>query len=76
MILCHFNSILVISEQWVGDNERLCAMEPLLPLKRSSTLVGLETGTARSEVTELLGLVRHLIIRSTVHKEYISKHVG
>ena len=25
-----FNSILVISVRWVGDNERLCAMEPCL----------------------------------------------
>ena len=28
------NSISVISEQWVNDNERLCAMEPGLQLRR------------------------------------------
>ena len=25
----HFNSISVISGRWAGDNERLCAIEPL-----------------------------------------------
>ena len=29
-----FNSTLVISGQWTGDNERLCAMEPHLQLRR------------------------------------------
>ena len=29
-----FNSISVISGRWVDDNERLCAMEPLLRLRR------------------------------------------
>ena len=29
-----FNSISVISGRWVGDNERLYAMEPRLRLKR------------------------------------------
>ena len=29
-----FNSSLVISGQWLGDNERLCEMEPCLQLKR------------------------------------------
>ena len=28
-----FNSISVISGQWAGDNERLCAMESFLLLK-------------------------------------------
>ena len=42
-----FNSISVISGQWVGDNERLCALEPRVQLKRSSPQVGLEHGTAR-----------------------------
>ena len=31
-----FNSIPVISGQWMGDNERLCATEPYLQLKRFS----------------------------------------
>ena len=43
-----FNCISVISECWVGDNERLCAMEPHLRLKRSQPQMGLEPGTARS----------------------------
>ena len=42
-----FNSISVISGQWVGDNERLCAVEPHLQLKRSLLHAGLESGTAR-----------------------------
>ena len=29
-----FNSISVISGQWADDNERLCAMEPHLQLRR------------------------------------------
>ena len=29
-----FNSIAVISEQWLDDNERLCAMELRLWLRR------------------------------------------
>ena len=29
-----FNSISIISGQWEGDNERLCAMEPSLRLER------------------------------------------
>ena len=43
-----FNSILVISGWWADNNERLCAMEPLFRLKRSSPLAGLELMTARS----------------------------
>ena len=35
-----FNSNSVISGQWADDNERLCAMEPHLLLKRSSPGVG------------------------------------
>ena len=34
------NSISVISEEWVDNNEMLCAMEPLLQLKRSLHQVG------------------------------------
>ena len=30
VILHSFNSISVISGQWVGDNERLCIKEPCL----------------------------------------------
>ena len=40
-----FNSISVVSGQWAGDNERLCAVEPSSPLKRSLLQVGLESGT-------------------------------
>ena len=29
-----FNSISVISGRWVGDNERLCATEPRVQLRR------------------------------------------
>ena len=29
-----FNSISIISGQWADDNERLCAMEPRLRLRR------------------------------------------
>ena len=45
-----FNSVLVISERWMGDNERLCTIESRLRLKRSSPQAGLlvELGTARS----------------------------
>ena len=43
-----FNSISVISGRWADDNERLCAMEPRLRLKRSSPQAGLELTTARS----------------------------
>ena len=32
----------------MGDNERLCAMEPPLRLKRSWPQAGLKPGTARS----------------------------
>ena len=41
-------SILVISGRWVGDNEKLCAMEPLLGLKRFPPPGGLKPGTTRS----------------------------
>ena len=39
-----FNSISVILGQCVGDNERLCAMEPCLQLSRFSSKVGIEPG--------------------------------
>ena len=41
-----FNSISVISVQCYGDNERLCAMEPRLQLKRFSLQAELEPGIA------------------------------
>ena len=50
-------SILVISGQWVGDNERLCAMEPRLGLKRPSAHVGLKPGTAISRDQHLTYLL-------------------
>ena len=43
-----FDSISIISGRWVGNNERLCAMEPHLRLKRSPPQVGLKLGTTRS----------------------------
>ena len=43
-----FNSISVISERLVVDNERLYAMEPRLRLKSLSPPAGLEPGTFRS----------------------------
>ena len=49
------NSVSVIPGQWVGDNERLCAMGSCLRLKRSSTRVGLESSTARSVGQRLTG---------------------
>ena len=50
-IICKFyvlsNSISVISRQLVSCNERLCAMEPSLWLKRSPPKVGLKPETTR-----------------------------
>ena len=43
-----FNSISVISGQWFGDNERLCAMESHLRWERFLPQAGFEPGTARS----------------------------
>ena len=42
------NSISVISGRWLGNYERLCAMEPRLRLKKSLSQAGLEPGTVRS----------------------------
>ena len=36
-----FNSISVISGRWADENERLCAMEPRLRVKRSSPHAGI-----------------------------------
>ena len=38
----------VISGQCAGDNERLCAILPHLPLQSSMPQTGLQPGTARS----------------------------
>ena len=43
-----FNSISVKSGRRADDNERMCAMEPNIPLKRSLPQVGLKPMTARS----------------------------
>ena len=43
-----FNSILVISGQCSGDNERMCAMEPCLQWERFLPQAGLEARTNRS----------------------------
>ena len=42
------NSISVILRRWADDNERLCAMESRLRLKRSPPQAGIEPGTASS----------------------------
>ena len=42
-----FNNISVMSGQWVGDNERLCAMQPRLRLERSPLQAELEPVAAR-----------------------------
>ena len=52
-----FNSISNISGQWADDIERLCALELHLQLKRSLPQAGFESGTARSQPIELLGLL-------------------
>ena len=39
-----FNSISVISGRWTDDDERLCAMEPRLQLKRSLPQAGSKFG--------------------------------
>ena len=55
-----FNSISVVSGGWSDDDERLCAMELHIPLKRSSPQAGPKLRTARSVgqrlTTELTGL--------------------
>ena len=54
-ILRLFNSILVISGRWAGDNERLCAVKPNLRLKISPPKAGLESVDKRStQPTELM----------------------
>ena len=42
-----FNGISVISRRWDGDNERPCATEPSLRLKRFAS-PGIDIGIARS----------------------------
>ena len=42
------NSISVISGRRLGNNERLCAMEPRLRLKKFLPQAGLKPGTAKS----------------------------
>ena len=44
-----FNSISVLSGRWLADNERLCAMEPLLRSERFPPQARLEPGTGRSK---------------------------
>ena len=43
-----FNSISVISGRWLADNERICAIEPLLRSIRFPPQARLESGIARS----------------------------
>ena len=49
-----FNSISIISGRCLGDNKRLCAMEPRLQLKRSPPPAEFELGTARSAGQRLI----------------------
>ena len=44
-----FNSISVISGRWLVDNERMCAIEPILRSERFPPQARLEPGIARSE---------------------------
>ena len=44
-VIIYFNSILVISGQCLGDDERLCAMEPRFEI--FWLLTGIELGTVR-----------------------------
>ena len=43
-----FNSISVISGRWLADNERICAIEPLLRSIRFPSQARLDSGIARS----------------------------
>ena len=45
----HFNSISIVSGRWLDDNERLCAMEPRLRLRRFS----LEEGSISGPLNQL-----------------------
>ena len=42
-----FNSISVISGQWLGDNERLCATEPCFWSEIFPLQVGVKLGTSK-----------------------------
>ena len=48
MILRPFNSISIILGRWVGNNEKLCAVEPRLRFKRLPPPTCLQHGTAKS----------------------------
>ena len=43
--LSPFNSILAISRRWKADDERMCAVEPRLRLRRFPPPAGLEPGS-------------------------------
>ena len=49
-VLCPFNSISVISRQWKGEHERLCAMKHRLGSGRILPPAGFEPATPWSEV--------------------------
>ena len=57
-----FSTVFQSYQDYVGDNERMCAMENCLQLKRSLPQAWLEPRTARSATypTELSGLLRRL----------------
>ena len=50
-LLRPFNNISVISGRWEDDNERLCAMEPRLRLKRFSYRAGIEPAPLDQEAS-------------------------
>ena len=48
-----FNSVSDISERWLGVEEKLCAVEPCLWLKRFLPQAGLKPGTIKFIVQRL-----------------------
>ena len=62
-----FSAVFQSSGRWAGDNERLCAMEPIYEVEKISPRAGLESGMARSVgqhlTTELQGLLKYSITK-------------
>ena len=46
-----FNSVSVISGGWMAANERLCAVEPCLSLRRFQLKWGLKSGSSDQEAS-------------------------
>ena len=59
-----FQQFSVISGRWARDNERLCALEPRLPLKRSTPQARLEPVAAESVGQRLT----YEVTRAPAHK--------